>query len=60
MAHWIIDFHGFAGTYYECSECGATYCDIFKDVDLEGPCPDCGVLMNEDEHVYMKNGKVEK
>ena len=60
MAHWIIDFHGFGGTYYTCSECGATYLDILEDIDLEGPCPSCGIPMNEDEHVYMKNGKIER
>lgn len=59
-AHWIIDFHGFAGTYYKCSECGASFWDVMEEVDSEGPCPNCGVLMNEDEHVYMKNGKIER
>lgn len=60
MAHWIIDDHGFGGTHYKCSECGASFWDIMEDVDSEGPCPDCGVIMNEDEHVYMKNGKIER
>lgn len=59
MAHWIIDFHGFAGTYYKCSNCRETYLDIFEDVGGEETCPNCGAPINEDENVYMRDGKVE-
>ena len=57
--HWIIDEHGFGGTYYQCSNCGAMHWDILKDVDTSGPCPYCNAPLHEGETVYMKDGKVE-
>lgn len=60
MAHWIIDDHGFGGMFYICSECGASYCNIFEDVGCEDECPNCDSPMDEDANVYMKNGRVEK
>lgn len=60
MAHWIIDDHGFGGSYYRCSECGDVSWDIL-DKDCGGDfCPSCGEPMDEDKTVYMKNGRVEK
>ena len=59
MAHWIIDDRGFGGTYYSCSECKTSYCDIFKDVCGENKCPNCGAPIDEEANIYMKNGKVE-
>lgn len=60
MAHWIIDDHGFGGTYYRCSECGDVWNDIFEDMCGEEKCPSCGAKMNDEETVYMKNGKEER
>jgi hypothetical protein len=59
MAHWIIDDHGFGGTFYRCSECGESQCDIFDKHCGGETCPGCGSPMNEDDAVYMKNGKRE-
>ena len=58
--HWIVDEHGFGGTYYQCSNCGAMHWDILKDVDTSGPCPYCNAPLHEGETVYMKDGKVEE
>ena len=60
MAHWTIDDHGFGGSFYTCSECGHTFCDIFSDMCDTGQCPNCDILMDEDATVYMKNGRVEE
>lgn len=60
MAYWIIDFRGFEGTYYTCSDCGEVYNDICEYVYLDGPCPNCFARMDEDEHVYMRYGKLEE
>ena len=60
MAHWIIDDHGFGGTYYTCSACGESYWDIFDTVIGEDCCPNCKTPINEEENIYMRNGKVEK
>lgn len=60
MAHWIIDDRGFGGTFYRCSECRESWWDILDHVDLDDHCPNCGSIMNEDDTVYMRNGKVAK
>lgn len=60
MAHWIIDDHGFGGTYYRCSECGTGYLDIFDDVCGEENCPHCGAPIDDDRNVYMRNGRIER
>jgi DNA-directed RNA polymerase subunit RPC12/RpoP len=60
MAHWIIDDHGFGGTYYTCSECGEIYWDILDHGCGGDTCIRCGSPMDEDETVYMKNGRVEE
>ena len=57
MAHWIIDYRGFGGTYYKCSECGENWCDIYSDVSIEENCPNCGALINEDEVEYIEKKK---
>jgi hypothetical protein len=59
MAHWIIDDHGFGGTYYTCSECGEVFIDIFEDVCGEDKCPHCGSVINDEENEYYKNGRKE-
>ena len=58
MAHWKIDFHGFGGTYYTCSECGASFWDILDQYDDEH-CPECGEPMDEDAAEYFKDGRPE-
>jgi DNA-directed RNA polymerase subunit RPC12/RpoP len=60
MAHWIVDYHGFGGTYYRCSECGEVYWDILDHGCGGDTCLRCGSPMDEDETVYMKNGRVDK
>ena len=57
--HWIIDDHGFGGTYYKCSECGAMHWDILDDVDTGSPCPYCDAPLQLGETVYMKDGVIE-
>lgn len=57
MAHWIIDDHGFGGTYYRCSDCREGWCDIYKDVSMEEKCPNCGAPINEDETEYLEENK---
>ena len=57
MAHWIIDYRGFGGTYYKCSECGENWCDIYSDVSMKESCPNCGALINEDEVEYIEKKK---
>lgn len=59
MAHWIIDDHGFGGTYYKCSHCGAFYWDILDNACGGETCPRCGSPIDEDSNVYMRDGKVE-
>lgn len=60
MAHWIIDDHGFGGSWYRCSKCGSSHWDILDDVCGEEFCPDCGATIDWDANVYMRNGRVEK
>ena len=60
MAHWIIDDHGFGGTFYTCSECGKLYWDIHDDGGGGEECPYCSSSMDTDANVYMKYGRVEK
>ena len=59
MAHWIIDDHGFGGSYYVCSNCNQGYWDILDDINHES-CPNCNSPMDEDATVYMRDGKVEE
>ena len=54
MAHWIIDFRGFGGTFYTCSKCGKTYWDIAQYVGCEEQCPNCGTPINDDENEYVE------
>lgn len=55
MAHWIVDDRGFGGVFYICSECRESWCDIYSDVSSSNEkCPSCGVVMNEDETVYVE------
>ena len=58
MAHWIIDFWGFGGSYYKCSNCGETYWDILDEIDDE-KCPSCNELIDEDENEYFREGRKE-
>lgn len=60
MAHWIIDDHGFGGTYYTCSACGKQYWDILDPISSIDPCPSCKSPINEDENVYMTKGKLDE
>ena len=60
MAHWIIDDHGFGGTYYTCSACGKIYWDILDPVSSTDSCPCCKSPINEDENVYKRNGRLEE
>ena len=53
MAHWTIEDLGFGGTVYYCSECKDVFNDIYHRICSDGPCPNCGAVMNEDEAVYL-------
>lgn len=53
MAHWIIEDRGFGGTDFTCSECKDVFNDIYHRICSDGPCPNCGAVMNEDEAVYL-------
>lgn len=53
-AHWIIEDHGFGGSYYRCSECGESWCDLFHNISMEERCPNCDALINDDEEEYTK------
>lgn len=52
MAHWIIEDHGFGGSYYMCSNCKNVWNDIYNDVLSEDFCPECGEPINKDETTY--------
>ena len=54
MAHWIIDFRGFGGSFYTCSKCRKTYWDIARYVGCEEKCPNCGTPINDDENEYIE------
>lgn len=58
MAHWKIDFYGFGGSWYKCSDCGASFWDILDKFDTD-ICPECGEPMDEDAAEYFRNGKPE-
>ena len=60
MTHRIIDDHGFGGMYYKCSECGESQWDILDKHCGGETCSNCGAAMDEEDTVYMKNGRVEK
>lgn len=42
--HWIQ-----VGCNQECSECGATYADLYPDYDETNYCPNCGADMRGDQ-----------
>lgn len=60
MAHWIIEFKGFGGTFYTCSNCKSVWNDIFNDVSSEDVCPKCGELIFKDEAEYIDEPKTNK
>ena len=53
MAHWIIDEHGLEGRLYKCSHCGASYYDIFTNVNTAESCPACGESIDGDKNEYV-------
>lgn len=58
--HWIIDDHGFGGTFYTCSECKHVMWDGLDIVDTRRPCPKCFAPLHEGETLYMKDGVIEQ
>ena len=55
MAHWIVDDRGFGGTYWICSACKDSFCDLFHDVSsITEECPTCGSHMDEEAVEYLK------
>jgi len=42
--HWIQ-----VGCSQECSECGATYADLYPDYDETNYCPNCGADMRGEQ-----------
>lgn len=57
MAHWIIDDRGFGGCWYECSNCGRSWNNIFENPGMWNECHGCGEKMDEDETQYIENNK---
>lgn len=61
MAHWIVDDHGFGGTYYKCSECKETWNSIYSNVSTaDENCPNCGAPMDEDDVEYVEKKNIFK
>ena len=53
MAHWIIEDKGFGGSWYECSECHASYCDLYDNAAGGERCPKCSADMDLDSNEYV-------
>lgn len=53
MAHWIIEDKGFGGSWYECSECHASYCDLYDNAAGGEKCPKCSADMDLDSNEYV-------
>lgn len=60
MAHWIIEFKGFGGTSYMCSNCGDSWNDIYHDVSSLSCCPSCHELIWQEENEYVEKPKTNK
>ena len=60
MAHWIIEDLGFGGCWYQCSDCGASFNDLYRRVSSIGPCPSCGAPIDIDEDVYIEKAQAPK
>lgn len=50
--HWIVEDHGFAGTFYKCSKCGESYWGYADTFDDE-ICANCHTVMDPAENDYM-------
>lgn len=49
--HWIVEDHGFAGTFYKCSKCGESYWGYAATFDDE-ICDNCHTVMDPAENEY--------
>lgn len=59
MAHWIIEDKGFGGLVFQCSNCGASWNDIFHSgIGCWDKCPNCHEDMDE-EREYVEKKLVE-
>lgn len=60
MAHWIIEDKGFSGLVFNCSNCGASWNDIFHSgIGCWEKCPNCHEDMDE-EREYLEENPLKK
>ena len=50
--HWIVEDHGFAGTFFKCSKCGESYWGYAPSFDDEA-CTNCHTAMDPEDNEYV-------
>lgn len=60
MAYWIIEFKGFGGTSYMCSNCRNSWNDIYHDISSFNCCPSCHELIRKEQNESIEKSKTKK